>query len=1063
MIHCPNCRQENPVKFRLCGHCGKPLAVSAAPREVRKTVTLVFSDLQGSTALGERIDPEALHEIKERYFTAMAAQIEHHGGKIEKYIGDAIMAVFGLPRAREDDALRAVRAAAGMGAALQELNQDLGRRYGVALSNRTGVNTGIVVANDDPGADQQLATGDAVNLAARLEQAAPENAILLGETTYRLVRDAVQVQAVAPLAVKGKARPVLAMRLVSVHGMDGNVRRQDTPIVGRDQELAALAQVYREVLAGPAVRLVTLIGDAGVGKSRLAHEALARIGPGRHVLFGRCPAYGEGLTLWPLVEMIRDSVEAGHGGPAEATWARMLALVGDANVCDRLASLIGLGAAVFPLHEHYWAARKFFERLALQGPLVVLVDDIHWAAPAFLDLLEHVLDTATAAPILLLATARHELLEQRPQWAQQSAATRLVLTPLSDTASAQVASNLLGSAGLSGESVERIVRAAEGNPLYVEQMLSMLIDTEALRLEDGHWLLAHAQRGIEVPPTIQALLEARLDQLGSDERAVVESASVIGLEFTAPALASLVPATVCPAIPQHLATLGRKRFIRPDVPCAGGAVFRFHHHLVRETVYGTLLKRTRASLHVRFVRWADASAPGHDRASELDAILGHHLEQAHRYLSELGPLDEEGIALGVDAALRLAGAARQASSGGDAHAAAGLYRRAMTLLDTSRVERLALSLGLGEALAELGEYAEARDVLDDAQAAAARVSDVGALAQARVARMSVQLHSGEPGDWGAQALRTAEASIAALESLHRHDALARAWRLVALVHGVAGRYGPAGTATVRYMDHARKAGDQALTAGAAVGLAMNALFGPTPVSEAIAQCEDLLAQGLGRRRAEGIVLCALALLRAMNGEFEAARDLYRRGRAMLRDLGQGVTAASTGIEMARVELLAGGLVTTERELREDHAFLQACGETYFRSTLAALLARIVLARGGDDEALALTVAAQGIAAPDDFDAQALWRSVRAPILARAGDLVQAEALARAALEYAGRTEGLILRADTHAALAAVLDLAGRGDEALAAMAEATALYAGKGDRVSGARSAAWAGQLRSAG
>jgi class 3 adenylate cyclase len=250
MVNCPACGEENPAKFRLCGYCGAPLVAPGLVlpvREVRKTVTIVFCDLKGSTALGEHLDPEALHEVKERYFTAMAAQIVRHGGKIEKYIGDAIMAVFGLPQANEDDALRAVRAAVGMQNALVAVNQGLVSRYGIALANRTGINTGEVVANDDPGADQKLATGDAVNVAARLEQAAPENQVYLGETTYRLVRDAVEVLAVEPLELKGKSERVRAFQLLAAPGLDGTVRRHDTPLVGRDEELATLRTLHAEV------------------------------------------------------------------------------------------------------------------------------------------------------------------------------------------------------------------------------------------------------------------------------------------------------------------------------------------------------------------------------------------------------------------------------------------------------------------------------------------------------------------------------------------------------------------------------------------------------------------------------------------------------------------------------------------------------------------------------------------------------------------------------------------------------------------------------------------------
>ncbi|HEX7382752.1 MAG TPA: AAA family ATPase, partial [Burkholderiaceae bacterium] len=638
------------------------------PHEVRKTVTIVFSDLKGSTALGERLDPEALHEVKERYFAGMSAEITRHGGKIEKYIGDAIMAVFGLPRAHEDDALRAVRAAAGMRDALGRVNDDLRRRYGVALANRTGVNTGEVVANDDPNAQQKLATGDAVNVAARLEQAAPENEILLGEVTWRLVRDAVEVEAVDALELKGKAERVAAYRLVSARGLDGNVRRVDTPIVGRDAELAALDGALREVRERRVARLVTVIGDAGVGKSRLVHEVLERATTeGARVLRGRCLAYGEGITFWPLVGMARGATGIGDDDAPDVARAKLQAVVGQ-DVADRLASAIGLSTAPFPLHELYWAARKFLETLAASAPLVALVDDIHWAEPAFLDLLENMLETSSGAAVLLLATSRHDLLEDRPQWGEREGSTRLVLRPLDAAASAQVVSNLLGSAGLSADVVQRIVRAAEGNPLFVEQMLSMLIDSRALKLEGDRWVRADDYGDITVPPTIQALLEARLDKLVREVRAAVESASVIGLEFVKPAVEALSPEPLRPLVGEHLTTLTRKQFIDPAAAAEVEARYRFHHHMVRDTVYNGLLKRARANLHAEFVRWADKVNAERDRALEFEEILGYHLEQAHKYLSELGPLDEKGIAIGKDAAQRLAAAAKRAFARGDMHA-----------------------------------------------------------------------------------------------------------------------------------------------------------------------------------------------------------------------------------------------------------------------------------------------------------------------------------------------------------------------------------------------------------
>ena len=645
MINCPKCNEENPPKFRLCGYCGTPLAPAAAPlpvHEVRRTVTIVFCDLKGSTSLGENLDPEALHEVKDRYFSAMAAEITRHGGKIEKYIGDAIMAVFGLPLPHEDDALRAVRAAAGMQAALGKVNADLGARYGVSLANRTGVNTGEVVANDDPTADQKLVTGDAVNVTARLEQAAPENQIYLGETTYRLVRDAVEVEAVEPLELKGKQERVAAFRLVSARGLDGYARREDSPMVGREEELAAVDEALREAAVSRQARLVTIIGDAGMGKSRLAREVIARAGANARVVRGRCLPYGDGITFWPLRDIAGEAADIRFDDNPEEAIAKLAALVGDADVAARLAAAIGLTTAAFPLHEINWAARKFLETLAADRPLLALIDDIHWAEKAFLDLIENILDTAENAPILLLATTRHDLLEKRPEWGEGPSALRLVLRPLTDEWAARVAENLLGSTGLPADVTRRIVEAAEGNPLYLEQILSMLIDTKALRKEEGRWVRGEGYGEISIPPTIKALLEARLGQLGREERTAIEPASVIGLQFAAPAVASLAPTQVRADIERHLKSLTRKQFVHPAPSADAEPIYRFHHHLVRDTVYGGLLKRARAGLHIDFVKWADQINAERGRGLEFEEILGYHLEQAYRYLAELGPLDREG-------------------------------------------------------------------------------------------------------------------------------------------------------------------------------------------------------------------------------------------------------------------------------------------------------------------------------------------------------------------------------------------------------------------------------------
>ena len=1062
MVKCPGCGEDNPAKFRLCGYCGTPLAQAAAPlpaHEVRKTVTLLFTDLKDSTALGERLDSEALHEVKERYFNAMAAEIQRHGGKIEKYIGDAIMAVFGLPRAHEDDALRAVRAAAGMQQVLKRVNGDLKVRFGVELKNRTGVNTGEVVATDDPGRDQKLATGDAVNVTARLESAAPADEIYIGEVTYRLVRDAVQAEAVEPLELKGKSQRVPAFRLLAVHGEDGNVRRRDTPLVGREEELAALERAWQEVVGQRRPQLVTVIGDAGVGKTRLVREIMDRLAAnGARIVSGRCLPYGEGITFWPLRGIVLSGAGIHQSDTPEEAQAKIFACVRDRDVADRLASAAGLNSTAFTVQDITWGARRYLQTLASENPVVVLFDDVHWAEPTFLDLMETLLDSIEDAPVLMLATARHDLLEARAAWGERERARNLVLKPLADGAVAQVVTNLLGSAGLSSRFIQKVVDAAEGNPLYVEQMLSMLVDSGIVRQQNGQWVATKADAEITIPPTIQALLEARLDKLDRGERAAAEPASVIGLEFQRTAVQALAPTQVRDVIDEKLQSLSRKHFIRAS-GTQSEARYRFDHHLVRDTVYSGLLKRARATMHTGFVKWADEFNAGSDRGREFEEILGYHLEQAYKYLGELGPIDEAGAAIGRDGARRLGSAARRALARGDMHAASNLYRRAAALLPLSDAQRLELLPDLAEALMGLGDFSAARAALNEGRELAEATGNARVGASCRVIATFLRAYSREADDQKEHPLQLVDEVAPLLEREGAHSELSNAWRLVVMVHGVAGRYSKASEAAQRALHYARLSGNERLAAKVAGSLGSIALYGPTPVLDAIAQCELAIQGGLSDRQVEASLLCMLASLRAMNGELPVARTLVRQGREMLRDLGEGVRAAASCIHLATVELHGGDLSLAASELSADYHFLHARGENYHLSSIATLLAQVLRDLGHDDEALERLAAAEGLTGPDDVEGQALWRSVRAPILARRGEHSLAEEIARTAVDLLEETESPGLQADAMSELASVLRILGRAEEAGQANARAAGLYAAKGNVFSAARRAAWASEF----
>src|SRR5262245_230191 len=793
MPFCGQCGTENPDVAKFCLACGSPLAAAPPPQEVRKIVTIVFSDLKGSTAMGEKLDSESLREVMTQYFDSMRAELEKHGGVIEKFIGDAIMAVFGLPKLHEDDALRAVRAAADMNRAQELLNDQLERQWGVRLTVRTGVNTGEIVAGD-ASTQQRLVTGDAVNVAARLEQAAGAQEILLGDLTYRLVRDYVDVEEVEPLELKGKSEPVPAYRLIGVREDAERPRRLDAPMVGRTDELELLRTALQHSVLDGRCRLVTVVGEAGVGKSRLVDEFIRSVSDEASILRGRCLPYGDGITFWPLGEAVRSAAGIAERDAREPALAKLAAIAEDDEVAARVASAIGLSTTPFPKQELLWGARKLLEAMARSQPLVVVFDDIHWAEATFLELIEHVVDSARDTPLLLVCPTRHELIERLPQWSTSEGAQRIELEPLTAEQTSDVAAHLLGEAGIEDAVRDRIVEAAQGNPLFVEQLLSMLIDEGLIRFEDGAWRAAGEIDNVAVPPTIQALLAARLDHLEHGERGVIEPASVVGQVFLSDAIAYLVDEQLKDGVGGNLGSLTEKQFVLPDTsrPVEESA-YRFHHVLIRDTTYEGILKRARSQFHERFVEWGDAV--NREDAVEYEEILGYHLEQAHRYLSELGPLDDHGRALGEDAATRLGSAGKRAFARGDMPAAANLLRRATDLLPEDDRRRLGLAPNLGEALLEIGEFESASVLLGLAVDKASELGETRLWADAMVTWLLMRRNLAEDlGDWMSGVERELGEVIPILEREEAHAELAKAWRPLGLVQGSVLRWSEHGDA-----------------------------------------------------------------------------------------------------------------------------------------------------------------------------------------------------------------------------------------------------------------------------
>jgi class 3 adenylate cyclase/tetratricopeptide (TPR) repeat protein len=1042
-LACPNCGESNPAQFAMCGTCGAHLREEHAVTESRKTVTIVFADLRPVGLDGEPLAADRVRDVVSRGFTAARAVVERHGGRAEKFIGDAVVAVFGLPVLHEDDALRAVRAALDIHAEVAALNAEL-RAEGVTMTARIGVNTGVAVSGHAT-KGLHLVTGDAVNTAARLEQAAPDGGVLLGDSTYLLVRDAVEVETAQPLSVKGKAEPVIAHPLRAVTAREGRRRRHSAPLEGREQELGELRDVLRNVVIGSVPDLVTIIGDAGIGKSRLIREFEAQVGRGVQVLRGRCPAYG-GTTFAPIVEMIRSVARIREDDTPERARERLEELLPDPRIADRLAVIAGLDDTVYPLAELSWGVRRLAEVLADWGPLLLVVDGLQWAEPALLDLLQHLVTATADAPVLLVGLARNELLEANPDWAPGSG-RRITLAPLDDAASGRIIDDLLpGGADLGGLR-DRIITGGHGNPLFIEQLVTMLLENGSLAQVDGRWAPADTAMDLALPPSIGALLAARVDALPRDERAIVERAAVVGYAFEREAVVALSEQAMRDVVAPGLDALVGRGLVRPDpdLPADIGA-YRFHNQLIRDAAYEGLLKRSRVSLHERYVVWSDMAANERGRRREFDEVLGYHLEQAYRYRLAFGPPDAAAVVVGRDGARRLTAGGRRSFRRGDMAAAAGLLSRATALLAARDPERLMLLPELAEANLETGEFERCDAVLADALAAAEAEGDARLASHASLVGVLLRYYQGSDSEgWSGRATLAAERAIEVFDGLGDEAGLTRAWRVLAGVNGTACRYRAAAGAAEQILEHAARAGDRRQESRGATAYAQASLLGPTPVPAALARCRKILGTVEGDRRTEALVLLAIAELEGLAGAFSDARAHYRTALTMLEELGSSVYASSASQSAWRVELLAGAPEEAERLLRADYEALDAMGERYLLSSLSVFLGRVLLELGRVDEAAAMAARARDLADADDVEAQALWRTLEAQVEARRGAGDAAVDFAREALVVLAPTDAPILRADALAALADVLAQSGSpGDEVRQTVDAALALYEEKG-------------------
>jgi hypothetical protein len=908
--------------------------------------------------------------------------------------------------------------------ALTVLNADLERDHGLGLEARIGVNTGEVVAGD-PSAGQRLVTGDAVNVAARLEQAAEPGQILLGDPTFRLVRDAVEVASTGSLEMKGKAEPVTAHRLVRLlDAPEGHARRLDSPMVGRGKELELLERALDRAVSERTSHLFTLLGPAGVGKSRLVQESLAGSGAAALVLSGRCLSYGEGIIFYPLAEIVGQAAGIATGDDLETARSKLTSLVAGADDDERVVSLVGSllgwGGESGANEEAFWGARKLLEHLAGARPVVVVFDDIHWAEPTLLDLIEHLADWTRDAAILLLCVARPELLEIRPGWGGGKLnATTILLEPLVETDASELVDNLLGRADIATVARDRILEAAEGNPLFVEEMLGMLIDDGLLRFDDGTWRGVDDLAQVTVPPTIQLLLAARLERLDADERAVMERGSVEGKTFRVGAVATLTPATQRPDVRPRLLALARKELIRPDrAEFAGEDAFRFRHLLIRDAAYQAMPKEQRADLHERYAAWLEQAAG--DRLPEYEEILAHHLERAYRYRIELGPPDERAKALAGAAAARLLSSAERVQERGDYATAQSLLVRCADL--SNGAERARALTELARVLSELVDYQASMNAATDAVSAARDAGAERDALRAELVRIDARSHT-DPA-YPTDSIRAdMESVLRRLEEIGDEDGVFRALLAVGRLDFYEGDCTGSLAVSLRLFEPARGRPYRD-RAALAEGLGSGALFGPTPVDDAfelIDRALELLPESIVNAAALG---SARATLLAMQGRAEEARSEMARARDRWAELGNPSAMTGTSLATGMMEQVLGRPDLAERGYREGVGFLDRLGETGYNSTMLAGLASALCEQGRFDEAEEVARRSADLTAEGDFASEAWWREAQALVHSSRGEHDTAIELADAALGYVEPTDYLQMIGEAHEIRGMVLGAAG---------------------------------------
>lgn len=1039
---CPSCGATNPLGAHFCLECGSPLAGTGLAE--RRVVSVLFADLVGSTSLTTSLDPEPMHAIIGRYFAAMREVIERHGGTVEKFIGDAVMAVFGLPVAHEDDPERAVRAALAM----QERMTELNARRDTELRMRIGIATGEVVADPQAAAAGQfMVTGEVVNFASRLQTHAPAGGVVVDQRTYEGSRHTTLYH---PLpAVEGgefAGRP--RWQLTGV-GERRSAKRLQAGLVGRDEEIQFLMALYRRAVEGRRPNLVTIVGPAGVGKTRLVDELLDSLASGTnppHVLRGRCPAYGEGLTYWPLAEMLKQECDVKDNDPAAVAAQKLRA--GVLRICgpllgtedsDMIAADLAtiLGVELAPDFDALWrtrlqtskqlvesrpvavrdpsvgsetrhssevvlqSLRAFFFAKAHTEPLVLVFEDLHWAEQSLLDTLERLGTRGTDAPVLMVCLARPELLERYPGWGMRIRDhTTISLAPLPAAMGDRLITELLKGAALPADVHDAVLARAEGNPFFIEEILRILIDEGSLAKDDGGWRWAAPSLEIRIPDTIHGLLLSRLDLLSPLEKRVIQDASVVGRIFWPGAL--LAMDTVSPAeAAAALTRLADRDLVeeRPVSSLAGEREFAFTHALIREVAYMTLPKTARSDHHLRFARWLGQAAP--ENSDEFLEVVAYHREQAWRHKFETGDRDTALARSSVDA-LRRAGA--RATTLGTLPEARRLYERALTVVHHAGLETDA---GLyAELLTDHSDVVKwvrtPATVFEDTETVLRLAPAIGRedlLARAWLNRAFAE--------YDRENLESAEKALhKALELFRKladRQGEAEAFELLGIItHSLRGRLSKAQTAYEKALELYRAMGDGKGTARTLAFLGRALLdSGQVPAARPVLEEAYALANNHHERVSQAAAATGLAIFEHLAGESEASVRYFTEAITVRRGLGDPVAEAYTRRHLGMHLLRQGKVPEAEREIQTARSLLREHGATTDSPFLLRSLAEISLARG--DLIAAAEYAEQSLAGVLDEDAvpQATHRATLAKVRAAQGRAEEAGSLFEESVQILG--------------------------------------------------------------